>query len=168
MARAKVIKIPAELHKLAVALNERVVERFGPPPNYRRGGPGAAVHAGIALLEAVLSGKQVIVPAGDMRRYEASAAAAGLMGTKMALLSTLALALAMRLATAEGADDVEGRAAALVSETIRSLVEVEIMAVEGEADPNTGAALREIAQWFLGHADQLAARAGQVAETANG
>jgi len=155
----KFVKLPPALHERAVSLDRAVVARFGPPPNYRRGGPGAAVHAGIALLEAVLNGEQRIVPASDMEQYEAINRAAGLLRMKAALLSTMTFTVAMRLAHAEGADDVDARASEIAAETIRTFVELEIMEAESEAAPETAEALRQIAQSFLNDAERLSARA---------
>ena len=151
----KMVKMPVDLHERAVALDERVVERFGPPPNYRRGGPGAAIHAGVALLEAVLNGEQHIVPAAHMQEYEAAYRGR----EKAALLSILTLCFAMRLAHAEGAEDVDARASDLVVEGIRELVRSEILEAEAEAEPQTAEALRQIAREFLDDAERLSARA---------
>ena len=155
----KPFKMHVDLHQRAVALDEEVVERFGPPPNYRRGGPGAAVHAGVALLEAVMNGEQCLVPAPHMQKYEEAYQAQGLNNSRMAMLSTVALCIAMRLAKAEGAEDPDARAAAIVAETIRAFVEVEVLEREAEAEPHHAEVLRLTARAFLDDAEGLAARA---------
>ena len=151
----KVLKMPADLHARLVSLNEKVVERFGPPPNYRRGGPGAALHAGTALLEEVMNGKQCIVPADQMAEYEAAYQARH----NAPILSTMLLAVAMRTARAEGADDLDAGASAIVAETIRTFVQLEVLEPEAEAEPADAATLRQIAQFFLDDAERLSTRA---------
>ena len=155
----KVLKVPAHLHERLVSLNEKVVAKFGPPPNYRRGGPGAALHAGTALLESVLNGEQCIVPEAHMKAYEAAYKAAGLQETRAALLSTMLLTVAMGWARDQGAEDPDARASAIVAETLRRFCEMEIMEAEAEAEPQAAEALRAIARTFLEDADRLSARA---------
>ena len=167
--KSKMMKLPADLHDRAVALDKAVIERFGPPPNYRRGGPGAAVHAGLKLLEAVLKGEQRIIPADLMRRYEATRQDAGFLRTENALLSTMMLAVAMGWAEEEGAENIEARASEIAAETIRAFVESEIMEAEAEAAPANARALRMIARQFLDDAERLferarAARSREVAK----
>ena len=168
----KQYKMPTDLHERLVSLDQKVVERFGPPPNYRRGGPGAALHAGTALLEQVLSGKQCIVPADQMAEYEAGYVpadqlaeykaayqAAGVLRTKNALFSTMLLTVAMGWARDQGAEDPDARASAIVSETLRRFCELEILEAEAEAEPQAAEALRQIARTFLDDAERLSTRA---------
>ena len=154
----KLLKMPLDLHERAVALDQRVVERFGPPPNYRRGGPGAAVHAGIALLEAVLNGEQEIVPSAHMRKCEAAYRARN----QPAQMSTMMLAIAMGWARDQGAEDLDARASAIVAETIRTFVQLEVLEPEAEADPPDAENLRQMARTFLDDAERLAKRARAV------
>ena len=155
----KVLKVPAHLHERLVSLNEKVVQQFGKPPNYRKRGPGAALHAGTALLEAVMNGDQRVVPADHMRKYEAAYQAIGLERTRAALLSTMLLTVAMGWARDQGAEDPDARASAIVAETLRRFCEMEIMEAEAEAEPQAAEALRAIARTFLEDADRLSARA---------
>ena len=156
MARtSKPFRMPPDLHKRAVALNEKVVERWPPPENYRKGGPAAAVHVGVTLLEAVLNGEQHIVPDADMQKYEAAYRGR----EKAALLSIVALAIAMGWARDQGADDVDARASDIVARVLRQLVQSEILKAEHEAAPQMGESLRQIAREFLDDAERLSARA---------
>ena len=156
MARtSKPFRMPPDLHKRAVALNEKVVERWPPPENYRKGGPAAAVHVGVTLLEAVLNGEQHIVPDAQMQEYEAAYRSR----EKAALLSIVALAIAMGWARDQGADDVDARASDIVAAVLRQLVQSEILEAEHEAAPAVAASLREIAADFLADADRLSERA---------
>ena len=151
----KQYKIPTDLHERLVSLDQKVVKRFGPPPNYRKGGPGAALHAGTALLEAVLNGEQHIVPDAQMQEYEAAYRGR----EKAALLSILSLAIAMGWARDQGADDVDARASDIVARVLRQLVQSEILEAEHEAAPQMGESLRQIAREFLDDAERLSARA---------
>ena len=155
----KMFKMPAALHERAVALDERVVAEFGRPAHHKPGGPGAAVHAGIALLEAVLNDEQRIVPAAHVEQYEAACAALGLERTMAALLSNMALTIALGWALDQGADNPEAQASAIVAKTIRAFVQLEILEPEAEAEPLAAEALRSIARRFLDDADRLTARA---------
>lgn len=156
------MKLPRGLHRRAVALDGPVVARWGPPPNYRKGGPAAAFHAGIAVLESVLAGEEMLIPAGRLARLEAAGQAAALLQEKGALLSCMLLAACCKVAELQG-EDPDARGPGIAAELIRATVDAEIMERESEADPQTAEALRTIARSFLADADTLAGRARPIA-----
>ena len=131
--RTKQYKMPADLHAQAVAMEAEVVKRFGPPPGYRAGGPAAALTAGLSVLEAVLSGKQELVPAPHMRKYEAVFQASQAVETKSAMHSTMLLAACMKIAHLEGAEDPEKSAHGIAAALIRLFVETEVLEAEATA-----------------------------------
>ena len=185
MTTHKPFKMPSALHAAAVELSPRVLAQWPEraPPNYRKGGPGAAVHAGISMLRSVMDGNQSILQTADLDQLKAdlktacdvaeaaqaaadtAEAAANFERERAAVFSILTLCACQQVAVLNGDSDPESRGSAIAAELIRAFVATDTMEREAEAETEREAtALRSIAATLLIEADSLGSRAAAVRE----